>query len=142
MVAGETAVDDTESGYVTDESISLSAFPAGSSYSWGLSAPTASAVARSSLSSTTSATPTFTPDVAGYYVIDCNVDGTAYLLRIAVVATSPVAINGAINLPPVADASVPPPATGRTVYNSVDQDSLAFKDAAGDIYTFDVTGPV
>ena len=143
MTAGETAVNDVESGYLTNEQIALSTTPTGSSYAWALAIPSGSTVARSGLSSETASGPTFTPDVEGEYVVTCVVDSTTtYTLRCTVVATSVVSIIGSMRLLPRTDASVPTPSTGETMYYSSDQSSYAVKDSSGNVYTLDKTGPV
>lgn len=139
MTSGETAVDDAESGYVAGEQIALSTFPTGSSYTWGQAIPSGSTVAKSALSSKTAAAPAFTPDVAGEYVITADVDGTAYVIRLSVTASSPSAYTGSATFPPVTDASVPTPSTGITVYNSSDQGGMALKKPDGTVHTIDTT---
>lgn len=141
MVSGDTSVNDTESGYVTAERITLSTSPAASStYVWSLSIPNGSAAARSALSSTTAASPTFTPDVAGEYVVTCLVDGViTYTIRCTVVAAVVSYNVGGIRLMPTTDASIPTPSSGYTLYFSSTQNALAVKTSAGAVRTVDTT---
>jgi hypothetical protein len=131
MVSGDTATDNTFDGYLTAERVTLSTSPTGSDYTWGLSAPDGSA--RATLSSTTGATPTFTPDVGGYYVITCTVDGTTYILRITVTQVAETAVVDAHRFPPKTDNSVTAPSSGLAVYNSSTQGGLATKDPDGNV---------
>lgn len=128
MVSGDTSADNTFSGYVTGERITLSTTPTGTVYSWGQSIPSASATARSGLSSTTAAAPTFTPDVAGTYVITVDVDGTDYVLRITVQSAAIAEPIEATRYSPRADTTIPAPAAGVSLYYSSTHDGLAIKD--------------
>ncbi len=142
MEAGDTSADAVVSGFVTGERIVLGTNPTGESYSWGLSVPSASAAARSGLSSATDAAPTFTPDVAGTYVVTCTVDGTTtYVMRIAVVAVAVTVANQALRFSPVADAAVPAPAIGITLYYSSDHTALVVKDSENNVYPVDLGVP-
>lgn len=139
MASGDSAADKSVSGYVTNETITLSTTPTGSAYSWGISKP-AGATARSDLSSSSSASPSFTPDVAGYWVVTCTVDSTTtYVIRVSVTQVAITTSYEAIRLSPKEDADVPTPALGCAMYWSATQDALAIKDSAGDVYTVDVT---
>jgi len=141
MVAGDTSADNSHSGYIAAEMVTLSVTPSGTSYSWGQSIPSGSATTRSALSSTTDASPTFTPDVAGEWVITCLVSGvTTYVLRLSVTAIATTTMAEAFRLQPVADGSVSAPAgTTLVLYNSATQGALAVKNSSGTIYTVDVT---
>jgi len=133
MGDGDTAADQSVSGYVVGEKITLSTTGSPSSYSWGQATPSGS-TSRADLSSFTSATPVFTPDVAGYYVITVTVDGsTAYVLRISVIDTAPVDVAQAHRYPPVADGSVPTPALGETHFYSSTGSRMKKKTAAGTV---------
>lgn len=126
---GSTSPDQNLSGYVTREQITLSTDPTGSSYRWAITKPSGSA--RSALSNKNSASPTFTPDVTGYYVISVTVDeSTTYVARIAAVETSTTVL-GAVNSLPLADATVNTPRTGTTVYHSSDVDEFSWRKADG-----------
>lgn len=133
MVSGDTAADNTSSGYVTNEQISLSVTPTGSAYVWALSKPEG-ATSRSDLSDTDAATCTFTPDVGGDWVVSLVVDSvTTYVLR-ASVTTSAVAYSyDAMRFPPRLNSTVPTPATGVSVFMSDDSDLLSFKTTAGTV---------
>lgn len=134
MVDGDTAVDNAASGFVALEEVVLTTTPTGSSYSWALAKPSDS-TARCVLSSTTVASPTITPDVGGFYTLTCVVDGvTTYVLRISVEAIASVATLTATRYVPIANVSVPTPATGRTVFSSVDLNALAEKLPDGNTY--------
>ena len=113
-----TATDNVVAGYITGEAVALSVTPAGTSYTWGQAIPAGSTPKRSGLPSTGGATQSFTPDVAGVYVITCTVDGTAYTLRMSVTATTAVTATGATRYLPVTDASVTAPPVGCVVYMS------------------------
>lgn len=131
--------DDVKAGYVVGEQIVLSTTPAGSRYSWGTSLPSGSAPLRSALSATDIASPRFTPDVAGVYVVVCDVDGTPYVLRLSVTMRATISIAQALRFSPVPDDSVAAPAVGAVLYFSSDQDALVTKDSAGAIATIDTT---
>lgn len=120
--------DNTQSGYVAGEKITLSTSPTGTLYSWGLSIPTGSTVARAGLDNTTTASPVFIPDVGGYYVITCTVDNsTSYVLRLNVADRVSVVASGAVTYAPIANASIPAPVLGATLYYSADGNQLSFK---------------
>jgi hypothetical protein len=140
MVGADTAVDNVATGYVTGEQVTLSTTPTGSAYVWGLSIPSGSVAARSGLSSSSDASVTFTPDVGGEYVLTCIVDSaTTYVLRASVSQVAAVGSVGAVRLIPVADATVPAPATGATLYYSSTADAVAIKLPDGTVSTVDVT---
>src|SRR5512139_879904 len=102
MVSGDTAASDIETGYVTGERVTLTAYPTGTTYLWSLSVPAGSAVARSGLTATDEATAYFTPDVAGEYVVSVTVDGsTAYVLRASIAAAAPATATGAVRFLPL-----------------------------------------
>ncbi len=138
MVSGDTSANNAVSGYLSGETITLTATPAGSSYSWSLARPSDS-TARADLSALTGDSVTIKPDAEGYYVVTANVDGTTYVLRIAVANVGTVSDRSILRLSPLADSQVPTPALGVNVFYSSTQDSLAFKDAAGDVFTIDST---
>lgn len=136
--SGDTAADKSVSGYLTNEEITLTASPAGSSYSWSLSAPSGSS--RAALTSTTDADPRFTPDVDGFYVVSLTVDGVEYVLRAAVVSTGVVATLGNTRYLPETNAQAPAPSSGVTLFYSSDSSSLAFKDTGGVVNQLLVNG--
>lgn len=135
-----TSADQAEAGYLTGEQVTLSTTPTGSSYSWGIARPNGSSPGRSSLSEDDVASPVFTPDVAGYYVITCVVDGTAYVLRLSVTSVAVASPTQALRLSPVTDAQVEAPATGIVLFCGSDHGNvLCTKDANDDVFTVDVT---
>lgn len=132
MVSGDTAADKSVSGYVTNEAVTLSTTPTGSTYSWGISLPTG-ATARANISDSTAATPSFTPDRAGYYVVTCVVDSTTtYVIRISVTQVAITTSYEAIRFSPKAAASVPTPSVGEAAFvNSSDSNLLTRKNSSG-----------
>lgn len=135
MVAADTSADNNVSGYTTGEQVTLSASPTGSSYAWGLAIPQGSTAARSRLSDATAASPTFTPDVAGYYVATCTVDGAFYVLRLSVTQSAISTTIEALRLQPKADADVRAPSTGAALYWSSTQGALVIKTSNGTVHT-------
>lgn len=135
--SASTGVDTSASGYLTGESITLTTTPTGASYAWILSSPSGSS--RAVLSSETSASPKFVPDVDGYYVVQCTVDSTLYILRIAAVNVGTVDTVGVRRLLPLTDAQVPTPSTGVSLYYSSTQSSLAIKLTDGSVETINTT---
>ena len=143
MSAGDTSVDNARGGYVSNERITLTTNPTGTNYVWALGGPSNTNLARSALSAETGSTVSFTPDVSGYFVVTCTVDGvTTYILRISVESTAISQLVDAIRFSPKADASVPAPALGVTMYFSSDQDALVVKDPAGDIFPVELGAAV
>lgn len=131
--------DNAVSGYVSLESVTLATTETHSSYQWSLAKPSASS-GRSSLSSTTDPNPTFTPDAEGYFTVACLVDGTTtFILRIGVVAAAGVTTIGAIRLMPLADAQVPAPPTGASIYFSSDAGALVEKLSDGTVHRITVS---
>ena len=136
MVSGDTSADNTQAGFVTNETITLSASPAGTTYIWGLAKPSG-ASSRSSLSDSTSASISFTPDVAGTWTITVDVDGTDYVLRVTGTAVSVTSVANAHRFSPVTNASIPTPALGISMYYSSTDSRAAFKDTAGVVHPLD-----
>lgn len=134
-------VDASQAGYLNGEQITLSTTPTGSSYAWSVSRPAGSSAGRSALSSATDAAPTFTPDVAGYYVVTCLVSGTtSYVLRLGVTSLAVQSPSQALRLSPVTDAQVEAPAVGMVLFCGSDHGNvLCVKDASDDVFTVDVT---
>lgn len=136
--SASTAVDASVSGYIAGEAVTLTTTPTGSTYSWSLSVPSGST--RSVLTSDTASAPRFTPDVAGYYVITCTVNGsTVYVMRLAATALGSVGVIDALKLIPTSDASIPTPSLGATLYYSSTQSGLAIKLTDGSVETIDTT---
>lgn len=139
MTSGDTAADKSVSGYLTNEQITLATSPTGSSYSWGISKPSA-ATSRSDLNDDDVASVKFTPDAQGYYVITCTVDvSTTYVIRINVAAVGTATDLSILRLSPVTDAQVPTPATGASIYYSSTQGALSAKLTDGSVVTIDTT---
>jgi hypothetical protein len=140
MSAGDTSADKVATGYIAGERVSLSVAPAGTTYAWSSAAPSISSVARSALSADTGAAITFTPDVAGTYVIGCIVDGvTTYVIRLTVQAAAVAEPVEAVRYSPRSDATIPAPAAGLTMYYSSDQSALVVKAPNGSISTVNLT---
>ena len=139
MVAGDTAIDKSVSGYITGEQIVLTTNPTGTTYVWAATKP-AGASGRSSLSAADGASVVFTPDVEGVYLVTCTVDGsTAYVIRIACVQIGVVSFLGAIRFLPLANTQVPTPSSGVSVYFSSDAGALVQKRTDGTVHPFVVT---
>ena len=136
MLAGDTSADNAVSGYLTAERITLSVSPTGSDYAWTLSAPSSSATARSALDDDDDDTPSFIPDVSGYYVVTVTVDSDIYILRISVAQTAVTDARDGIRLGAMGDAQFTAPATGRIIYESSDQSGLRTLSAADNLGGF------
>jgi hypothetical protein len=140
MVTGTP--DNTQAGFIDNEAVTLSTLPTGTTYEWGLAKPQG-ATARSNLTATTGTGVQFIPDVAGTWTITCTVDGTtAYALRISVLQVAVTTWAHAYQLPLIADASVPAPATGATFYYSSDRTAVALKVPSGDVFSIEIILPV
>lgn len=136
-----SGADVNATGFVANEQVTLSTDPTGSSYQWALSVPSDSSPARSALDDDTDATPKFTPDVDGLYVITCTVGGsTVYVLRISVAAPGVVRYGEINNYLPLTDAQVPTPQTGFAFYCGADHSNLpCIKKTDGTVHTVDLT---
>ena len=138
MVSGNSP--ETVIGYVAKEQITLSVTPTATAWTWAMSIPSGSAAAKSALSSTSVASPTFTPDVGGIYTVTFSSGATSYSLGITVVAPSVSVPVNAILMMPVADASVTAPTIGLKLYCSSTQSNvLCIKNTSGTVYTVNVT---
>jgi len=127
MDAGDTSADNAVSGYLTRERIALTVTGTPDRVAWSLAKPTSSGSA-CDLSTPNDISTNFSPDVEGYYVISCVVDGaTSYVLRVAVAQVTAVTTLTSIRLMPVSEASVSAPPTGATLFYSSDQDAVAAK---------------
>ena len=125
MSSGDTSVNNTVSGYLVNEQVTLTTSPTGTNYQWTLSVPSNSNVVISALDSATAASPKFTPDV----------DGTTYTLMLTVLDAS-ISNNVQIQrMQPIKDASVPTPSSSgaRLVYNSLERGMVVTKDSAGKV---------
>jgi hypothetical protein len=122
------------SGFLKNEQIRLYVDGGASSYAWSIAVPSDSAPGRSALDSSTDATPAFTPDVAGFYTVAVVVNGsTSYVLRVAVAPVAIVRVAEGLNLMPLADAQVPTPQLGVTLYYSTDASAAVLKDTTGTV---------
>lgn len=139
MVSGDTEADKSVTGYVIGEQITLTTYPTGTNYVWGHAIPSGSSTTRAGLSSTTAAAPTFTPDTSGTFLVNVNVDGTTYVIRIGVVAISTSETLQTFRFLAVSDTSVPTPSQGATLYYSSTQTALCVKQTDGTVYTVDLT---
>lgn len=129
MVAGDTSADNVVSEYVRLEKVTLTTSPTGTNYLWTLTSPDGS-----TLSDSDGESPSFVPTVAGTYVVNVDVDGTTYAIRIGVLsaATSTPATD-CVSFQPMADAQVAAPALGSKIYWSSTQGGLSQKLAAGTV---------
>lgn len=133
MVSGDTAADKSVSGYVAKERVTLTVTGTPSTLLWALSKPSSSGSV-TALDSTTEQSCSFSPDVDGYYVVTCLVDGaTSYVIRIAVAQTLTITTLSTARLLPVAESLVPTPPTGATLFYSSDQDAVAAKLSDGTV---------
>lgn len=140
MVSGDTSASDVETGYVAGEQITLSTSPAGSAYSWGIAIPAGASAAATALSSTTAASPTFTPEqgISGEYVITCTVDSsTSYVIRLTVVSAAPRTVTGGIRMLPRTAASITAPSTGEVEFYDSTLSRRRAKNSAGTIRDID-----
>ena len=144
MTSGDTAADKLATGYVRNERVTLGVVPAASESSvWSLSVPTGSNVVRSALSSDTSPTPSFVPDLGGTYSLTCQVDGvTTYVMRLTALDTAASEPVEAVRFPPREDAQVAAPTAGVAVFYSGPQTGLAQKDSSGVVRTLAMTASV
>lgn len=124
----------TSTGYITAEMITLTLDVTGTSYAWSVAKPIGSTI-RARLSDTTSASVTIVPDVAGYYVATCLVNGTTYAIQLSVVDVSPVTFDGARRWVARTAASVPAPnhAGDQTEFLDSASGRLKIKDSTGTI---------
>lgn len=134
-----SGVDVADSGFITGDAIALTASPTGTNYQWSLARPSGSNAARGALSGDASATAAFTPDAAGIYAISVTVDGVVYILRLSVAQLVQSTTLEALRMTPVADSQVPPPAVGHALYFSSTQNTIALKNAAGAVFTVNLT---
>ena len=143
MVAADA--DDATAGFITAEQVTCTTTPSGSAYDWALAKP-AGSTARSALSDDDTASVSFTPDVAGYYVLTCTVDSTtAYVHRLAVTQVAASTSQEALRFSPKTDASIPTPGVGAAIFYSSDDSRLAAKTSAGTVqalrpYAYTPTG--
>jgi hypothetical protein len=144
MVGGDTAADQSVTGYISAETVTLSTSPApsGGTYSWGLARPSGS-TAKAALSDDSGPSVTFTPDVAGLYVVTVSVNSaTDYVLTMSVTQVAQTTSYEAIRLSPKPDAAVPAPTVGVALYYSSTQDALAVKKPDNSVHTVDLAAVV
>jgi hypothetical protein len=142
MVASDTAESKIVSGYLRNERIALSAYPAGTTYRWTLVNPSGSSAGKAQLSDYTSATPSFVPDVGGTYLVTAAVDDAVYVIRIGAIDTAASDPVEAIRLMPRADAQVQAPSLGQVLYYSSNADGLVAKNPDGSVANFGTAPPV
>lgn len=142
MVDGDTAVDKAIGGFAINEQVTLSTAPAGTTYLWTLGRPADST--STTLSSTTAASPTFSPDVAGVYMLTCLVDATtSYQLRATVAALSVVNSVQVTRYYAQPDSAIPTPLTDAlTLYKSDTVEGLSYKLDTGTVYTLQGTSSI
>lgn len=129
-----SGADVATTGFLINERITLSASPTGSGYLWALAAPNDSVPVYSALDDDSDEGPAFTPDVAGFYTVSVLVNGvTQYVLRITVTDVAVARQAQGINLLPLANAQVPTPQAGVTIYYSVELGAPAKKDTSGTV---------
>jgi hypothetical protein len=134
MVDGDTSPVNVVAGYVSGQVVTLSVTPTGSTYQWTLSNPSTSSRTRPpALSDIQGATPTFTPDVGGFYILTCLVDGvTSYTLTLDVLdVAQPVNIPALLGQEVSESAVASPPGAALTVFKSKEQGIHVTKDSAG-----------
>jgi hypothetical protein len=126
MSAGETAANKAVEGFVVGERVTLTTSPAATtSTAWTHGAPGPSARAKSVLSSTSGASTSFTPDVAGSYVVTATVDGTtSYSLVLSVTDIVISTLAEALRIQAKTASSVPAP-TAKAVAAFVSRDIAA-----------------
>lgn len=139
--SGDTAADQTFTGYVRNERITLGVTPAASSsYLWALGLPAGSSANKARLTATDVAAPAFVPDIGGTYVLTCQVDGTTtYTLRLTALDVAVSESVEALRMLPRADAQVTAPSAGVVLYYSSTQGGLAFKTSTGAVRVVDFT---
>lgn len=141
MVDGDTSPDNTATGYLTGEQITLTVTDSDpASVSWGLSIPSNSAVASSGLDDDDVEVVHMTPDVGGYYTVTANVDGTAYVLRISVASVAQTTAEGVLGFQPLTNAQAPTPAAGTNLFHSSSHGLLSVKLPDGTVKTIDTEG--
>lgn len=136
MVAGDTSVDNSVTGFVTREPITLSVTGTPSAVAWAIARPSASVAPLT----TDTLSASFTPDTEGFYVLTAVVDGTtSYVLRISATQVAHITTLSATRFMPIPNASVPAPATGRTLFCSSEVGGLAVKLPNGTVLTVQVS---
>lgn len=136
MTGSDAAADQSISGYLRNERVTLTTTPTGSTYAWSLTNPNGSSPTRAALTDETASNPSFSPDVQGTYTVTATVDGsTSYTLRLSalnVAAAEPVEV---LRLQPRTDAQVTAPSVGVALYYSSTQASLCVKTSSDAVRT-------
>lgn len=143
MTSGATAADKVVTGYIRNERVTLGVTPAASSsYLWAIALPAGSSAAKASITDTTSATPAFTPDVGGTYVLSCQVDGaTTYAMRLTALDSAAAEMVEALRFTPRTDAQIATPSAGVVMYYSSTQSGVCVKYSTGTVRRVTVTTP-
>jgi hypothetical protein len=130
--SGVTSADNSQSGYITDEQVSLSVTPSASTgVAWSLSKPTSS-TARAALVDATASSTNFTPDVAGEYVVSAVVDSTTtYTLRMSVTQVATSSTLEALRFAEKIASAVSAPNTGIAVFADLTSGHLLEKHPGG-----------
>lgn len=131
--SGSTTADNTATGFVSKEQISLGLTGSPLSALWSLSKPNGSGSA-CRLDDESSLRPSFSPDVEGTFVASCLVDGaTIYVLRFAIVNIATTSAISAIHFLPRSNSQIPTPSSGVTVFFSSDSGVMSQKSSAGTV---------
>lgn len=131
--AGDTISDNTVSGFVSKEQISLGITGSPIDALWSISKPSTSSSA-CKLDDVTSLRPKFSPDVDGVFVVSCLVDGsTTYILRFAITNTAVTSAISAIHFLPCLNSQIPTPSSGVTVFFSSDSGVMSQKLTNGTV---------
>lgn len=138
MAVGDTAPDNSVSGYVRSEQIVLTITEPSSSFAWAMSRP-AGSTAASDLSDAAASGPTFVPEVGGLWLVTVTTDATVYTLRISVQDVANIATTDTVRLSPVEAATVPTPALGFSLFTNADTGLLSVKNSSGVVQTVNLT---
>jgi len=140
MVAGDTAVTKTVTGYQLNERITLTAYPAGTDYVWLLGLPAGAGTA-AELTATTGTSVSCVPTSAGQYTVTVDVDGTDYTMYVTVNAAAVTTGIDILRMQPVADTDVSTPPTGHVCFyvSSTQSNVPAVKKDDGTVHTIDLT---
>lgn len=141
MVSGDTSPDNTATGYISAEQITLTTFPTATTYAWVLSSPSGSSGAKCFLVGAAEASATFTPDVEGVYVVTCVTDAASYVIRLTVLKIASTGTTQAMRLSSTNSAQIPTPAPAAvTLFFPSGAAVLAIKDSDGDVHPLATVG--
>lgn len=134
IYAGTSALPAIQTGAVTGAQCTASiATATPTTFAWTLAVPPGSGA---TLSSASTSSVTFTPDVAGDYNLRCIGDATTYLLALAIVKVAATAFTGPLSPAYLAPASVATPSFGVALFcDSTNSGALSFKDTSGAVKT-------